>query len=245
MRAIYENDIIASLGSISGMHKLLYITLWSRADEIGVVYVNLDQILGMTGIRYQMEDFNHFGNRLVFLNEHEVLLTRYLQTTIGTLSKANRSLKTVWKLLEMRWGATKENLAPFVEAWNKLGVGIFAPNYPQEYISEENPGERVLNHRKELMMSKTYDTPYGWSAKIAEVFNEYRDEMIAIAWEKTSKTDIDKFRIRPSNLQTLHEIIQEMINDGVPEKVIVQQIRYSKNKHILFIYTPNAKSNRD
>lgn len=245
MRQIYEHDIIASLGNISGMHKLLYITLWSRADAVGVVHVNLDQILAMTGIRYQMEDFNHFGNRLLQLNEKEVLLTRFLQTTVVTLSTTNRGLKDVWRAIEMRWKATKDNLQPFIDAWTKLGIGIFLPAIPDGYISEKNPGSLVLKHRDELLLAKTYDTPYGWSQKLSEAFNDYRDHMIDIAWDKTTKSDIDRFRILPSNVKTLQEIVQEMLNDKYPEKTIIQQIRYSKSNHKLLIYKPNAKPNND
>lgn len=245
MRQIYEHDIIASLGNISGIHKLLYITLWSRADAIGVVQINLDQILAMTGIRYQMEDFTHFGNRLIPLNDKEVLLTRFLQTTVVTLSKANRGLKDVWKAIEMRWKATKDNLQPFIDTWTELGIGIFLPAFSDEYISEKNPGTLVLKHRDELLLSKTYDTPYGWSHRLADVFNDYRDHMIEIAFGKTSKSDIDKFRILPSNVKTWQEIVQEMLNDGYSEKIIIQQIRYSKGNHKMLIYKPNAKPNND
>lgn len=234
----YEEDIIAALGEISGMHKLLYVTLWSRANEIGIVHVNLDQILALTGIRYQEEDFNHFGNRLVRLNDKEFLLSRFLQTTIGTLSKGMRGQKKIWQMIELRWNATKDHPQPFYDAWNKLGIGFFAPPLPDEYIGEDNLPPRLVKYRNDLLLAGSVDTPCGWPERVAKEFKSFIDHRIAISMEKTGKAETDSHRIVPSQVMTMQEIVQDMINDGLTEKKIIHQIRYSKNGNKFTIFTP-------
>jgi hypothetical protein len=237
VRAIYENDIIAGLGDISGMRKLLYVALWSRADPIGVVQYNTQQMLALTGILYQREDFEAFGNRLIFLNDVEMLLTRYLQTTVGTLSPKNRNQTAVWKLLFERWKATKDNPEPFFAAWKELKISLYAPLMEDAYTGEDTLCPRVAEFREKLRLCLTVDTPPDWSHKIASTFKQYIRHRVEEALQKTSKADTDKFRLVPSQVMSLQEIVGDMVNDKVPEKRIIQQIRSAINNNYKSIFT--------
>ena len=238
MGSLYEDNIIAKLGEISGMHKLLYLTLWSRADAIGVFHYNTDQILALTGIRYQRDDLDHFGDRVKWLNEKEVLLTRYLATTVKTLSVSNRNQNEVWRLIEQRWKATRLNPAPFYDEWRSMKIGIFAPPMNDEYTGEENLCPRVAKFRADLELCRTVDTPHGWSDKLAAAFKAFIKHRVDFCMTKTSKADTDKHRLIPSQVMTLQEIVGDMLADEVSEKKIIQQIRASITGNKTTIYTP-------
>jgi hypothetical protein len=234
----YEADIIAELGPISGMHKLLYLTLWSRANEIGHIVANMDMILGLTGIRYQYEDLLHFGNRVKVLDGNEVILSRYLKTTIGTFSRTMKVQTKMWRQLELRWKATKDNLTPFIEAWRELDILKFAPEYPDEYVEGMPPPTWMANHRRELELSLSVDTPPGWSDRIRDEFRKFVAYRVALGREKTSKAEAAKVRLTPSQVMNFQSIVQEMINDGMPEKKIIKQIQYPENHNKIAIYLP-------
>jgi hypothetical protein len=234
----YENDIIAALGPISGMHKLLYLTLWSRANEIGHIMVNLDDILGLTGIRFQHEDLTHFGDRLVMVDKNEAILSRYLLTTIGTFSKGMRGQKKMWDLLKIRWGATKDDITPFMEGWKKLGILKYAPQFPGEYTGEENLPDWLVAHRRELEKVSSMDTPFGWPPEVAKAFREFILYRVKLAREQTSRSLARDYRITPDQVILFQEMVQEMIYNGIKESKIVGQIRYPIANNKKSFYSP-------
>jgi len=237
-RITYEENIIASLGCIEGRHKLLYVTLWSRANCLGIVQIDFNQLFGLTGFQYELDDFNQFGNRVVFLNDKEVLLTRYMQITLGKLSRGMKGQKRVWEELEHRWGATKDDVSPLKKAWVALGVGIFSPIAIDEYTGEDNLPPRLIKYRNLLNTAKTVDTPHKWSDSIANEFKQYISKLVSVAMDQTSKSDTEKHRLCADDVITLQTIVQEMLDKGTSEEKIIQQIRASKIKTRHVIYTP-------
>ena len=220
----YEQDIVAALGPISGMHKLLYLTLWSRANEIGHIVVNMDAILGITGIRYQREDLDHFGDRVVVVDDCEVILSRYLATTIGTFSKGMRGQKKMWDLLEIRWGATKDDITPFMEGWKKLGIAKYAPKFPEEYTGEDNLPDWLVNHRREAQLALAVDTPPNWSGRIVETFKSFITYRVKLALEKTARSHAAQSRITTDQVLYFQTMVQQMLNGGMKETEIVSRI---------------------
>jgi hypothetical protein len=81
------------------------------------------------------------------------------------------------------------------------------------------------------------DTPPDWSHKIASTFKQYIRHRVEEALQKTSKADTDKFRLVPSQVMSLQEIVGDMVNDKVPEKRIIQQIRSAINNNYKSIFT--------
>ena len=234
----YEEDVIKSLGEISGMHKLLYLTLWSRANEIGHIVVNMNEILGLTGIQYQRSDLDYFGNRVVVLDGMEVILSRYLITTIGTLSRKMRGQKKVWDLLWQRWGATKNNILPFVEGWKKLGIGIYVPPFPDEYTGEDNLPAWMVAYRREAELSVAMDAPYTWPEKIASEFKRFVQYRANLLLEQTSRSEATKVRLHPNQVKTNMDVVEDMIRLGLNEDKIVDRIRYPEKNNRIAINAP-------
>jgi len=218
------------------MHKLLYVTLWSRADPVGVVQINLPEISAIAGCTYRMEDLTHFGNRLVELNPSEYLLTFYLAITVGTLSPKSKGQSKVWEQLEKRWKATKQDIRPFLDAWQKLGIRIHAPPMPDEYTGEENLCHRVKEFRDDLQECLKVDTPHTWPEEVVRQFKAFIATRVSIAMKKTSKTDTDKFQLLPSMVMAMQETVQEMLNDGYSPKRIAQKIRDNNSSNSKIIY---------
>lgn len=223
------------------MHKLLYVTLWSRADPVGVVQINLPEISAIAGCTYRMEDLTHFGKRLVELNPAEYLLTFYLAITVGSLSPKSKGQSKVWEQLEKRWGATKHNVQPFFDAWQALGIRIYAPLAPDEYTGEANLCHRVKDFRGDLQECLKVDTPHTWPDEIANQFKAFIANRVAIAIKKTSKTDTDKFQLLPSMVMAMQETVQEMLNDGHSPKRIAQKIRDNTANNSKIIYSIDDK----
>lgn len=220
----YEQDIVAALGPISGMRKLLYLTLWSRANEIGHIIVNMDAILGITGIRYQREDLDHFGDRVVVVDDCEVILSRYLATTIGTFSKGMRGQKKMWDLLEIRWGATRNDITPFMEGWKKLGIARYAPKFPEEYTGEDNLPDWLVKHRREAQLALAVDTPPNWSRGVVEAFKSFIAYRVKLALEKTARSHAAQHRITTDQVLYFQNMVQQMINSRMREMEIISRI---------------------
>lgn len=237
----FEPNVISSLGDISAMHKLLYVTLWSRADPVGVVQINLPEISAVAGYTYRMEDLTHFGDRLVELNPSEYLLSRYLKITVGTFSTTSRGQSKVWEQLEKRWGATKQNLCPFIDAWKILGIAIHAPDAPDDYTGEANLCRRVKEYREDLQRCLEVDTPHTWPEEVSKQFKAFIATRISIAMKKTSKSDTDKYQMLPSMVMSMQETVQEMLNDGYSPKRVAQKIRDNISGNQKIIYTIDKK----
>lgn len=237
----FEPNVISSLGDISAMHKLLYVTLWSRADPVGVVQINLPEISAVAGCTYRMEDLTHFGDRLVELNPAEYLLSQYLKITIGTLAPKSKGQAKVWECLEKRWGATKQNPKPFFDAWINLGIGVHAPSMPDEYTGEANLCQRVKEYREDLHECLKVDTPHTWPDEVAKQFKAFIATRVSIALKKTSKSDTDKYRILPSMVMSMQETVQEMLNDGHSAKRVAQKIRDNNSSNSKTIYAIDDK----
>lgn len=234
----YEEDIIASLGDISGMHKLLYLTLWSRANVIGHITVNMDSILGMTGIRYHEDDLHKFGNRVVVLDHNEVVLSRYLATTIGSFSPASRPQSRMWEMLKMRYGATPSNLDPFLIQWEEWGICMFAPELPDEYHGEHNLSPKIIKYRNDLKSCLSVDTPPGWSQRITDEFRRFVEYRVERGLLQTSKSDRNAHMLLPSQVMAFQAIVQEMLNDGMSERAIVRRIQFPSQNNVLAITLP-------
>lgn len=237
----FEPNVISSLGDISAMHKLLYVTLWSRADPVGVVQINLPEISAIAGCTYRMEDLTHFGKRLVELNPSEYLLTFYLAITVGTLSPRSKGQSKVWEQLEKRWSATKQNPKPFFDAWGELGIRIYAPLMDDTYTGEENLCKRVKEFRDDLQECLKVGIPYGWPEEVAKQFNAFIATRVSIAMKKTSKTDTDKFQLLPSMVMSMQETVQEMLNEGYSPKRVAQKIRDNNSSNSKIIYSIDDK----
>lgn len=237
----FEPNVISSLGDISAMHKLLYVTLWSRADPVGVVQINLPEISAVAGCTYRMDDLTHFGDRLIELNPSEYLLSLYLKITVGTLSAKSKGQSKVWECLEARWKATKQNPQPFFEAWKNLKIGIYAPEMPDEYTGEENLCQRVKEFREDLQECLKVDTPHTWPDEVAKQFKAFIATRVAIALKKTSKSDTDKYQMLPSMVMSMQETVQEMLNDGHSPKKIAQKIRDNNSSNSKIIYSIDDK----
>lgn len=237
----FEPNVISSLGDVSAMHKLLYVTLWSRADPVGVVQINLPEISAVAGCTYRMEDLNHFGDRLVELNPSEYLLSLYLKITIGSLAPKSKGQSKVWECLKKRWSATKENPKPFFDAWINLGIGIYAPEMQDAYTGETNLCQRVKEFRKDLQECLQVETPHTWPEEVSKQFKAFIATRVAIALKKTSKSDTDKFQMLPSMVMSMQETVQEMLNDGHSPKKVAQKIRDNNSTGSKIIYSIDNK----
>lgn len=237
-KLVYEHDIVSALGSLSGMHKLLYLTLWSRANVIGHITVNMDAILGLTGIRYQEDDLRKFGNRVVVLNNNEVVLSRYLATTIGSFSPTSRPQAQMWDALAMRYGATRNNLDPFLTKWEQWGIAIFAPSLPDEYHGEHNLSPKIIQYRSDLQSCLSVDTPPGWSQRISDEFRKFVEYRVEQGMKQTAKSDRARYSLIPSQVMGFQSKVQEMINDGMSERAIIRRIQHPKDNNGLAITLP-------
>lgn len=234
----YEEDIIASLGDISGMHKLLYLTLWSRANVLGHITVNMDTILGLTGIRYHEDDLFKFGNRVIVIKDGEVVLSRYLQTTIGSFSPSSRPQAKMWAMLKLRYQATPTNLDPFLIQWEEWKIRPFAPELPDEYHGEHDLSPKIIKYRNDLKACLSVDTPPGWSQRIADEFRKFVQYRVERGLLQTSKSDRNANILLPSQVMAFQATVQEMLNDGLSERAIIRRIQHPAANNTLAITLP-------
>lgn len=237
MPKIYESGILSKLGDMSGQHKLLYLALWELANPLGIVEVNLAELGALAGdYRFHRSDITALGNRVVWLDQSRILLPTYLKTTIGRLSKASRGQKKIFELIQQEWGATKENLGPFYEAWNGLGIGTLAPPSIGTYQGENMPlPQFLIDHREEAENAAKVMLSGVFPPEIANHFKQYMDEMYYNAMKQTTLSGCYKYEWKVSIVLDNESAIQDAINRGVPEYKIISAIRKAKNKHYVTI----------
>jgi|APGre2960657404_1045060.scaffolds.fasta_scaffold04885_6 hypothetical protein len=231
MPKIYESNILSNLGDMSGQHKLLYLALWELANAIGIVEVNLPELGALAGDhKYHRSDLAALGNRIVWLDASRVILPKYLTTTIGRLSPSSRGQQKVFDLIYKEWGATRENLGPFYDAWRAMGILLHAPKAIEVYQGENMPlPKHVADHRKEVETSRNVLDCGTFTPEIAEHFSQYFEVMYANAMKQITATGCAKHRWNSKIVEDNQRAIQTAINKNKDESKIISSIRKAKN----------------
>lgn len=233
MPKIYESNILSNLGDMSGPHKLLYLALWEKANPIGIVEVNLAELGALAGDhRFHKSDLTALGKRVIQLDGgSRVLLPTYLATTVGRLSASSRGQKRVFELIAKEWpGASKENLAPFYDAWTAMEIVDLAPQTVEIYQGENMPlPKHVVEHRADVETAKSVLKAGFSSPEIQKHFDEFCEKMYHHSIKQTTLSNCAKYRWNSGILLDNERAIQEAINNGRSSHQIISAIRKAKN----------------
>ena len=182
MATLYESNIWSDLGDVSFHNKALYMILWSRADKTGVTLWNLDEIRAISGHRFHTTDLGSLGDRVVKLNDRELLLSRLLATTNGKLSRTCPAHKPVWRAIHDRWGEQlPDGSEPFLGVWADLGIRKYAPVIIDEYHGEGPMPKWLTTHLKSAEMAKTVKIPAKWGQILKNDVEFYLQERVEMA----------------------------------------------------------------
>lgn len=176
MPLLFEDDVWSGLGDVSLPNKALYLLMWSKADRIGVFRWNLSEVRGLAGYDFHTTDLNALGDRVVSLGGGEFLLSRYLKTTVGRLSRRSTGHNRVWEMIHDRWGGPDEvGNEPFYAVWEDLGIRKHAPEVIEEYHGEAEGLPKFLAEHRALAREaeKAAVAPASWPVDIQHDFAYY------------------------------------------------------------------------
>ena len=151
----------------------------------------------------------------------------------------------MWDMMELRYGATRANLDPFLLQWEKWGIRPFAPELPDEYHGEHNLSPKIVKYRADLQSCLSVDTPPGWSERVVHEFRRFVEYRVELGMRQTSKSDRANYALLPSQVMSFQQNVQEMINDGLPERTIIRQIQFPGQNNKLAITLPPQKHRKD
>ena len=235
----YMPNHLLELGDMPMHQKMLHMILWERAVCIGFAKINWEIFSGMAG-RYSFchKDIAELHPWVWPHGVGEVFLPNYLKIQTPTLSKTSRSCGKIWDELKNRFGATRENTAPYLLFLKDKGFRHLAPDIPDEYSGEGPKPTWYVKHEERLKKAQEYPEP-SWPDELLTGYRRLLDNYISRAKNITSKSDAEhEFYLDANRIENAQSQIQQMINDGIGERIIIQQINQAIDKNRLFVYTP-------
>ncbi len=219
-------------------HKMLHMILWERADCLGFVKINLTAFSEIAGrYNFKREDLSVFGKRVIPIEEsNEVFLPEFLTTQKSSLLK-NKFFNKIWQEMERRWGATRSNPKPYFDFMRENKVFLLAASIPDEYHGGPEVPPWLKDFRLKIERAKTVPMP-DFPQRIREVYQNFLDGRYAMLAEVTTKGESRRLQWEPRDVLTNDRVINSMIQEGISEKQIIQQIdKAATGRHALILTT--------
>lgn len=229
---IFEPNLIKDLQSQPHHLKLLYRILWELADPIGVVQYDRVAISALAGVTYQDEDFFKFGNKIIKLNDTELLMVNYMMTTVRILSPNSKGQARVWRLLQQRYGATPKNPQPFYDAWKAIGIRPCAPPMQGErHTDEQNLKPWEIELRKGLNGALAAAKENYFEPRLQEQFVKFVQKRCEACKRIQNKSEAEFRKITFDEVRDLQAKINRAVENGVSVDYIIGKIEDARIEH--------------
>lgn len=225
------------------MHrKVLHLALWEQADIIGFSKLRMSVLSEICGqYTFTHEDVDALKPNIHRMSHNEVFLPDFLKTQQKTLSKTSRGASRVWSELRARFGATRQNPAPYIEFMRSIGHVFDIPDIPDVYLGGDSPKPPwLVQHLQKIETASQYLEP-DWPQELLIAYREVLDNYFQIAKGVTSKSQAEKCRVTTNQIHNVQCQIQSLINQGYSTAIVENCIRIAINHNRLDIHPPPFK----
>jgi hypothetical protein len=242
MSRLYRNRHLDSLSGFPMHRKILHLALWEQADEIGFAKLRMDVLSDLCGqYTFTHEDVDALAPHVHRMSHKEVFLPDFLKTQQRTLSRTSHGANKVWRELNAKFGATRQNPEPYFAFMRSLKMDSHIPEMPEDYLGGDNPKPPwLLKHLANIEQASKYPEPE-WPENILQAYRSMVDNYFQKAKDVTSKSQAESHRVTTRQIDNSQRQIQTIINLGYDPLVVENCIRAAIDKTRLTVYPPPFK----
>lgn len=222
------------------MHRrILHLALWEQANIIGFSKLKMDVLSDLCGqYTFSHEDVNALEPHVYRISHDEVFLPDFLKVQQKTLSKTSHGANRVWRELQARFNATRQNPQPYFAFMQSIGMAHHIPEMPDEYLGGDAPKPPwLVRHLANIQRAAEYPEP-DWPSNILQAYRSLVDNYLQIAKDVTSHNKAEKFRVTTNQIDNVQRQIQSIVNKNYRIDIVEGCIRDAINNNRLTVYPP-------